>query len=177
MLLTPVVGDKARILICPPLAVNGFLPADVSVIELPDALYAALTRTGLVIVTTLCLTIAVETHGWDGAWYRRAFADDGSVLGSVSSVECQIDAIAQSWSVLSGSADRKRARQAVTASEEQLLLEREKLMLLLRPAFTDTSSDTGYISAYPPGIRENGGQYTHGVLWTVLASRPGVRAL
>jgi cyclic beta-1,2-glucan synthetase len=112
---------------------------------------------------------ALEQHAWDGAWYRRAFHDDGSVIGSRDSEECRIDAIAQSWAVLSGIADPARARQAMASAEQHLIQERERMMLLLTPPFSSTAHDPGYIRSYPAGIRENGGQYTHGVLWTVQA--------
>jgi cyclic beta-1,2-glucan synthetase len=115
------------------------------------------------------LTRAVETSGWDGEWYRRAYFDDGTPLGSAQNSECSIDAIAQSWAVIAGIGDRERAAQAVSASEARLIREREQLMCLLDPPFQHASPDPGYIRAYPPGIRENGGQYTHGVLWTVQA--------
>jgi cyclic beta-1,2-glucan synthetase len=113
---------------------------------------------------------ALDAHGWDGGWYRRAFADDGSLLGSKESLECRIDAIAQSWSVISGVADPERARKAVDASLAQLVKPDPGMMLLLTPPFTTNNPhDPGYIRSYPAGIRENGGQYTHGVLWTVQA--------
>jgi cyclic beta-1,2-glucan synthetase len=113
------------------------------------------------------LAVALEEHGWDGAWYRRAFCDDGTLLGSVSSPECRIDAIAQSWAVISGCASSARAAQALEQAEAQLL--KDDVMLLLTPPFTGAVADPGYIRAYPPGVRENGGQYTHGALWMVQA--------
>jgi cyclic beta-1,2-glucan synthetase len=112
---------------------------------------------------------ALEEHGWDGAWYRRAYFDDGSPLGSAGNAECRIDAIAQSWAVLSGAGDPRRARTALASSEAELVLSDPPMMRLLWPPFDGHGPDAGYIGAYPPGIRENGGQYTHGVLWTVLA--------
>jgi cyclic beta-1,2-glucan synthetase len=115
------------------------------------------------------LAQAVEKHGWDGQWYRRAYFDDGTPLGSRQNSECTIDAIAQSWAVIAGIGDPQRAKQALRSSEERLISARHKLMQLLDPPFQQTVPDPGYIQAYPPGIRENGGQYTHGVLWTVLA--------
>ncbi len=118
---------------------------------------------------TTRLAGAVEEHAWDGAWYRRGYFDDGSPLGSESSPECRIDAIAQSWAVLAGSGDPARARRAVTEAESRLVRDDPAMMLLLTPAFDGKGPDPGYIRAYPPGIRENGGQYTHGVLWTVQA--------
>jgi cyclic beta-1,2-glucan synthetase len=112
---------------------------------------------------------AAETHGWDGAWYRRAFFDDGTVVGSSASTECRIDAIAQSWAVIAGSADRRRAARAVAESERQLVREDVGIMQLLTPPFATSTPDPGYIASYPAGVRENGGQYTHGVLWTLRA--------
>ena len=115
------------------------------------------------------LSRAVEQHGWDGAWYRRAYFDDGTPLGSRQSAECSIDAIAQSWAVIAGIGDPARASMAVAASVSLLVSESCQLMKLLDPPFRRTAPSPGYIQAYPAGIRENGGQYTHGVLWTVLA--------
>lgn len=112
---------------------------------------------------------ALEEQGWDGEWYRRAFFDDGAPLGSRDSPECSIDAIAQSWAAISGIADPSRVRRALAESEQRLIRPRDQLMLLLTPPFAGAGRDPGYIRAYPPGIRENGGQYTHGVLWTVEA--------
>src|SRR6185295_3989333 len=89
--------------------------------------------------------------------------------GSKQNEECSIDAIAQSWAVIAGIGDRERAAQAVSAAESRLIRKRERLMCLLDPPFEHASPDPGYIRAYPPGIRENGGQYTHGVLWTIQA--------
>ena len=115
------------------------------------------------------LAQAVDEHGWDGAWYRRAFFDDGTPLGSHQNAECSIDAIAQSWSVIAGIGDRQRARRALDSATEQLLRTDSALMRLLSPPFDKAEPDPGYIRAYPNGLRENGGQYTHGVLWTVVA--------
>ncbi len=115
------------------------------------------------------LMVALERDGWDGAWYRRAFFDDGSALGSKSNVECQIDSIAQSWAVLSGAAPKERAIRAMKAVEAQLANEKDGLLLLLAPPFDGSTHSPGYISAYPPGIRENGGQYTHAAVWVVVA--------
>jgi cyclic beta-1,2-glucan synthetase len=112
---------------------------------------------------------AADAEGWDGAWYRRAYFDDGAPLGTHSDSECRIDAIAQSWAVISGAANPERAALAVTKSVELLLREEPKTLLLLWPPFEQTARDPGYIKAYPPGIRENGGQYTHGALWTLDA--------
>lgn len=112
---------------------------------------------------------AIDEEAWDGAWYRRAFFDGGEPLGSQENEECRIDAIAQSWSVLSRLGRPERARRALDSSLEHLLDRRAKMLLLLHPPFEGKGPDPGYIAAYPPGIRENGGQYTHGVLWTVRA--------
>jgi cyclic beta-1,2-glucan synthetase len=111
------------------------------------------------------LRVDVEASAWDGRWYLRAFHDDGSRLGSHVARECTIDSIAQSWSVLSGVADRDRAREAVHEADERLVRDQERLVLLLTPPFDKTTHDPGYIRAYPPGIRENGGQYTHAATW------------
>ena len=113
---------------------------------------------------------AVEEHGWDGAWYRRAFFDDGTPLGSAENDECRIDAIAQSWSVISGAGDPARQRQAMASFEEHLVREDARLLMLLTPAFDRTEKDPGYIKGYLPGVRENGAQYTHAALWSVLAT-------
>ena len=113
---------------------------------------------------------AVETHGWDGAWYRRAYFDDGTPLGSQGAPECQIDSIAQSWSVISGAGDPGRQVQAIQALEHYLVRPEASLIQLLDPPFNHTSEDPGYIKGYLPGVRENGAQYTHAALWAVLAA-------
>jgi len=115
------------------------------------------------------LRSAVEAHGWDGQWYRRAFFDDGSPLGSRLSTEARIDAIAQSWAVLSGAASRDRARRALDAAWEQLVRPDAGVALLLDPPFEGRGPNPGYIAAYPPGVRENGGQYTHAAAWLLRA--------
>jgi cyclic beta-1,2-glucan synthetase len=112
---------------------------------------------------------AVESSGWDGSWYRRAYFDDGSPLGSASDEECQIDAIAQSWAVLSGAANPARAMTAMRAVNERLVRDDARLVLLLTPPFDKSPRDPGYIKGYLPGVRENGAQYTHAALWTALA--------
>jgi cyclic beta-1,2-glucan synthetase len=112
---------------------------------------------------------AVETHAWDGEWYVRAFYDDGTPLGSQLSDEPKIDALAQAWSVLSRAGDPARARQAMQAARERLVDEDNELVLLLKPPFDRGSHDPGYIKSYPPGVRENGGQYTHAAVWTLWA--------
>jgi cyclic beta-1,2-glucan synthetase len=111
------------------------------------------------------LRAAIGQHAWDGAWYLRAFHDDGSLVGSASARECRIDSIAQSWSALSGGENEARTRKALASADERLVDESERLVLLLTPPFDSTRHDPGYIQAYPPGIRENGGQYTHAATW------------
>jgi len=112
---------------------------------------------------------ALEENAWDGKWYRRAYYDDGTPLGSAESDECQIDSLAQSWAVLSGAADPTRAAQAMDAVAERLVRQDDQLILLFTPPFDETRHDPGYIKGYLPGIRENGGQYTHAALWAVWA--------
>jgi cyclic beta-1,2-glucan synthetase len=112
---------------------------------------------------------ALEREAWDGDWYRRAWFDDGTVLGSASSDECRIDSIVQSWAVISGAADTERAAQAMAAVGRELMDNDGGLALLFTPPFDHFSHDPGYIMAYPPGIRENGGQYTHAAAWSVIA--------
>jgi cyclic beta-1,2-glucan synthetase len=113
---------------------------------------------------------AAERHGWDGAWYRRAYFDDGTPLGSASSEECRIDSIAQSWSVLSGAGDLERQREAMRSFNTHLVREDARLIMLLTPPFDKTKKDPGYIKGYLPGVRENGAQYTHAALWAVQAT-------
>ncbi|MEO8719244.1 MAG: glycosyl hydrolase family 65 protein, partial [Burkholderiales bacterium] len=115
------------------------------------------------------LRTALERDGWDGDWYRRGYFDDGTPLGSFANEECRIDSIAQSWSVISGVADPARARRAMAAVDAQLIRGDEGLALLFTPPFERTALDPGYIKGYPPGIRENGGQYTHAAAWSVIA--------
>ncbi|MGQ0721850.1 MAG: GH36-type glycosyl hydrolase domain-containing protein [Candidatus Eiseniibacteriota bacterium] len=112
---------------------------------------------------------ALNADGWDGDWYRRGWYDDGSPLGSRQSDECRIDALAQAWAVLSGAAPAERAVRALDAVERHLVSESDGLIRLLTPAFRNTPKDPGYIKGYVPGIRENGGQYTHAALWVVAA--------
>jgi cyclic beta-1,2-glucan synthetase len=116
----------------------------------------------------LALGRALE-QAWDGAWYRRGYFDDGTPLGSASSAECRIDSIAQSWGVISGGADHERAVGAMANVDDQLVQSDAALVLLFTPPFDHTAHDPGYIKGYPPGIRENGGQYTHAATWTVIA--------
>ena len=111
----------------------------------------------------------IEKNGWDGEWYRRAYFDDGSPLGSASNPECQIDSIAQSWSVLSGAGDAKRAHMAMEAVDKRLVHREHGLVQLMDPPFDKSNLNPGYIKGYVPGVRENGGQYTHGAIWTAMA--------
>ncbi len=113
---------------------------------------------------------AVEAHGWDGAWYRRAYFDDGAPLGSAANAECRIDSIAQSWSVISGAGNPERQTVAMRSLQEHLVLEDARLLKLLTPPFDVSPHDPGYIKGYVPGVRENGAQYTHAALWAVLAT-------
>ena len=112
---------------------------------------------------------AVEDSSWDGAWYRRAYFDDGAPLGSTQSEECRIDSIAQSWATLSGAARADRARQAMQSVNEKLVREDARLIMLLAPPFDHSTHDPGYIKGYLPGVRENGAQYTHAAVWVALA--------
>ncbi len=112
---------------------------------------------------------ALERSAWDGEWYRRATFDDGTWLGSKDSGECRVDSIAQSWAVLSGAADSLRAATAMASLERHLIRPGDKLALLFTPPFDRTPLEPGYIKGYPPGLRENGGQYSHAAMWAVLA--------
>lgn len=115
------------------------------------------------------LSQSIEQHGWDGGWYRRAYFDDGTPLGSASNAECRIDSISQSWSVLSGAGDPTRSRTAMKAVDERLVRRDHGLVQLLDPPFDTSGLDPGYIRGYVPGVRENGGQYTHGAIWAAMA--------
>jgi cellobiose phosphorylase len=112
---------------------------------------------------------SLDTHAWDGEWYRRAWFDDGTPLGSKDSAECRIDSIAQSWSVLSGAGDPARARQAMASLDTHLVSRDASLIRLLDPPFDTSGEDPGYIRGYVPGVRENGGQYTHAAIWATMA--------
>ncbi|HNP85491.1 MAG TPA: glucoamylase family protein [Kouleothrix sp.] len=112
---------------------------------------------------------ALETHAWDGEWYLRAFYDDGTPLGSSTSNECQIDSLTQSWAVISGAGDPARARQGMAAIEQHLVDREAGLIKLFTPPFDKTTHDPGYIKGYVPGVRENGGQYTHAAIWVIWA--------
>ena len=113
---------------------------------------------------------AANNEAWDGAWYRRAYFDDGTPLGSAQNDECKIDAIAQSWSVISDAGEPEKQAQALASLNEHLVREDARLIMLLTPAFDKTPRDPGYIKGYLPGVRENGAQYTHAALWSVLAT-------
>ena len=117
----------------------------------------------------LRLRRAAEQHAWDGQWYRRAWFDDGSPLGSATNAECQIDSIAQSWSVLSGAGDPQRARTAMDSVDQRLVRRGDGLIGLLTPPFDHSNLNPGYIRGYVPGVRENGGQYTHAAIWATMA--------
>ena len=111
----------------------------------------------------------IEKHAWDGKWYRRAYFDNGTPLGSAKNPECQIDSISQSWAVLSGAGEAKRSRMAMDAVYERLVRRDHALIQLLDPPFDTSPLNPGYIKGYAPGIRENGGQYTHSAIWTAMA--------
>ena len=111
----------------------------------------------------------IEQHGWDGAWYLRAYFDDGTPLGSHANDECQIDSIAQSWSVLSGAGDVTRRQAAMESLDQRLVHRDSKLIQLLDPPFDKSGLNPGYIKGYVPGVRENGGQYTHAAIWAAMA--------
>jgi cyclic beta-1,2-glucan synthetase len=129
-----------------------------------DAVHATLWRD-----RAAALQAALEQHGWDGDWYRRGYYDDGTPLGSATSEECRIDAIAQSWSVISGAGRAGRATRAMAAVDRHLIQPDPGLALLFTPPFDRTALEPGYVKGYPPGIRENGGQYTHAAAWSVIA--------
>ena len=115
------------------------------------------------------LQSSIERSGWDGEWYRRAYFDDGSPLGSKENTECRIDAIAQSWSVLSGAASDERKKMAMNALDKWLVKRDLKIIQLLDPPFDANGPNPGYIRGYVPGVRENGGQYSHAAIWTLMA--------
>ena len=115
------------------------------------------------------LAAALEREAWDGDWYRRAYFDDGTPLGSAANTECRIDSIAQSWALISGAADPVRGAHAMAAVEKYLVRRGDDLILLFTPPFDRSLPDPGYVKGYLPGVRENGGQYTHAAIWTVLA--------
>jgi cellobiose phosphorylase len=113
---------------------------------------------------------AIEDNAWDGRWYRRAYFDDGSPLGSASCAECQIDSLAQTWAVISGRGNPQRAREAMSSVERLLVKNRDRLILLFTPPFDKGPQHPGYVRGYVPGIRENGGQYTHAATWVINAT-------
>jgi cyclic beta-1,2-glucan synthetase len=115
------------------------------------------------------LKAALDQHGWDGAWFRRAYFDDGTPLGTASARECRIDSVAQSWAVLSGAGDPERCGLALDALDRHLVKPEAGLIELLEPPFDHPERDPGYIRGYVPGVRENGGQYTHAAVWAVMA--------
>ncbi len=129
-----------------------------------DASFAALCETEAV-----KLRANIEEHAWDGAWYRRAYFDDGTPLGSAQSPECQIDSLPQSWAILSGAADPDRARQGLAAVDARLVRRDLGLIQLFDPPFASSVLEPGYIKGYVPGVRENGGQYTHAAVWAAMA--------
>ncbi|HAL29676.1 MAG TPA: hypothetical protein DCP20_03035 [Coriobacteriia bacterium] len=137
--------------------------ADVCDLRHDDAQAAALRE------KAASLVAAAEHSAWDGAWYRRAYFDDGTPLGTASAEECRIDAIAQAWSVLSGRGDQERTRRAMESVESELVRWDDGIVMLLTPPFDRIDHDPGYIKGYVPGVRENGGQYTHAALWVALA--------
>jgi cellobiose phosphorylase len=124
---------------------------------------------GLCVTEGERLRLSIEQHGWDGEWYRRAYFDDGTPLGSASGTECRIDSISQSWAVLSGAGDGARNRLAMDAVEKHLVHSDDGLVQLLDPPFDTAALDPGYIRGYIPGVRENGGQYTHAAVWAGMA--------
>lgn len=115
------------------------------------------------------LAEAIEKNAWDGSWYRRAYFDDGTPLGSAENTECKIDSIVQSWSVISGIGKPHRAREAMMAVDNYLVDREAGIIKLLTPPFDKGALEPGYIKGYVPGVRENGGQYTHAAIWVILA--------
>jgi cellobiose phosphorylase len=130
--------------------------------ELGDEAQACRTRAAELAQT-------IDAQAWDGAWYRRAYFDDGTPLGSKENAEARIDSIPQSWAAISGAGDSDRVEVALRSLEENLVREADDLILLFTPPFDKTAADIGYIKAYPPGVRENGGQYTHAATWVAMA--------
>ena len=115
------------------------------------------------------LTGNIEDHAWDGQWYRRAYFDNGGPLGSFLNSECRIDSIPQSWAVLSGAADKQRAQTAMNQVDQQLVDRKHAIVKLFTPPFDQSLPSPGYIQGYVPGVRENGGQYTHAAVWAAIA--------
>jgi cyclic beta-1,2-glucan glucanotransferase len=127
------------------------------------------TRAATWLSQTARLRTSLEQDGWDGEWYRRGYFDDGTPLGSSTNDECRIDSIAQSWSVISGAAESARGRRAMAAVNAQLIDRGDHLALLFTPPLDSTPLEPGYIKGYPPGVRENGGQYSHAAAWSAIA--------
>ncbi|MEO8376298.1 MAG: glucoamylase family protein, partial [Candidatus Sumerlaeota bacterium] len=119
--------------------------------------------------TAATLQQNIERNAWDGEWYLRAYFDNGEPLGSAENEECQIDSLPQSWSVISGAGDASRSYSAMEAVDDRLIRREDRLIQLFDPPFDHSALDPGYIKGYVPGVRENGGQYTHGAIWTVMA--------
>ncbi len=117
----------------------------------------------------MTLKKALNTNGWDGRWFRRAFMDDGNVLGSMENDECRIDSIAQSWSIISGAGDNDKKYISMESLENHLVDKENGIIKLLDPPFEKGRLEPGYIKGYLPGVRENGGQYTHGAIWVIIA--------
>jgi cellobiose phosphorylase len=115
------------------------------------------------------LAKTIDAQAWDGAWYRRAYFDEGTPLGSKENAEARIDSLPQTWAAISGSGDSGRVEIALRSLAENLVREADDLILLFTPPFDKTTADVGYIKAYPPGVRENGGQYTHAATWVAMA--------
>ncbi len=115
------------------------------------------------------LRININQHAWDGEWYRRAYFDDGTPLGSATNDECKIDSIAQSWSVLSKAGEPDRSRTAMESAAKHLVRKEDQIIQLFNPPFDKSVMNPGYIKGYVPGVRENGGQYTHAAIWLVMA--------
>lgn len=111
----------------------------------------------------------IEKNAWDGEWYRRAYFDDGTPLGSKENEECKIDSIAQSWAVISGVGDPIRSHQGMREAEKRLVRKQDKIIQLFDPPFDKSDLNPGYIKGYVPGVRENGGQYTHAAIWMIMA--------
>lgn len=112
---------------------------------------------------------SIESNAWDGNWYKRAFFDDGTPLGSVNNRECKIDSLSQTWAVISGAGNPERTEKAMGSMEDYLVMRSEGIIKLLTPPFCDGDMEPGYIKGYVPGVRENGGQYTHGAAWVIAA--------
>ena len=112
---------------------------------------------------------ALNIHGWDGRWFKRAYTDEGVPLGSIENEECRIDSISQSWGIISGAADNDKKYISMGALENHLIDAENGIMKLLDPPFNKTKIEPGYIKAYLPGVRENGGQYTHAAAWAIIA--------